>query len=155
MEMYGPADGAKNSSSTAIPYASESSILVIEDNVNEHLIMQYLMRKQFQNVMHVGATSAGQAMTYLENCRIRQQAMPKLILLDLYLPTQGEGWELLRNLRCQAVYQGIPIVIISHSADIEDIELSYYWGADYYITKPVTVEGWLDTFQTLRNYSLD
>ncbi|WP_234734932.1 response regulator [Tellurirhabdus bombi] len=155
MEMYSQADGTKGSPSTAIPYSAQSSILVVEDNVNEHLIMQYLMRKQFQNALHVGATSAGQALTYLENCRLRQQAMPKLILLDLYLPTQGEGWGLLRHLRCQAVYQRIPIVIISHSADAEDIELSYYWGADFYITKPVTIEGWLDTFQTLSNYSLE
>ncbi|GAB3248485.1 response regulator [Larkinella harenae] len=125
------------------------SILIIEDKLDDQLILHYLLRQQIKDVLPVGATSIQQAWTYLKNCRARQQNLPSLILLDLYMPHRDNGWKLLRKLRAHAVYQSIPVVIVSASTDSDDIERSYHWGANCYLTKPICMKDWQEVLLTL------
>ena len=133
----------------------QASVLVVEDNVDEHLIMQYLLRQHLEEVLPIGATTAIQALTYLDNCRSMHLPLPSLILLDLYLPQPEQGWWLLQQIRCHAKYQSLPVIIISRSINQWDVEQSYRCGANSYIPKPQSPEGWTRYFQTLRNYWLD
>ncbi|GAB3925921.1 response regulator [Larkinella terrae] len=124
-------------------------ILVVEDNLDDQLILHYLLRKQIPGILPVGATSVEQAFTYLTNCHTQHFALPSLILLDLYLPDPGDGWKLLRQLRNHPVYQNIPVVIVSSSTDLNDIEQSYQCGACSYLIKPITLEGWEQMLQSI------
>ncbi|GAB3914804.1 response regulator [Larkinella knui] len=128
----------------ATDYSNEFSVLVVEDNLNHQLILHYLLRQQIKGVLPVGATSASQALAYLRNCHAQNTRMPAMILIDLYLPNRGDGWKLLRKIRSHARYRSIPVVIVSASAELSDIEQSYHFGANSYIVKPLTMEGWQD-----------
>jgi two-component system response regulator len=61
---------------------------------------------------------------------------PALLLLDLKLP-RIDGLEVLRRVRAEARLRTLPIVILSASVEAEDIEQSYFLGANAYIRKPV------------------
>lgn len=67
--------------------------------------------------------------------KIDSNAHPQLILLDLNLPGKT-GHEVLREIKCNIVWQAIPIIVLSSSATPNDIYKSYQLHANAYITKP-------------------
>jgi diguanylate cyclase (GGDEF)-like protein len=58
-----------------------------------------------------------------------------LILLDLYLP-DGSGIEFLNYLKNQTDYESLPVMCISSSDRIQDIEQAFQHGATDYVLKP-------------------
>ncbi|MEO0395118.1 MAG: response regulator [Cyanobacteria bacterium P01_A01_bin.137] len=67
--------------------------------------------------------------------KIDSSAHPQLILLDLNLPGKT-GHEVLREIKCNIVWQAIPTIVLSSSATPNDIYKSYQLHANAYITKP-------------------
>jgi CheY-like chemotaxis protein len=76
---------------------------------------------------------------------------PGLILLDLNMPKK-DGREVLRELKSDPHLRQIPVLVLTTSRAEEDIERSYYLGANSYITKPVTFSSLLEVMQTLSKY---
>ena len=62
---------------------------------------------------------------------------PGLILLDLNMPNKN-GLECLAEIRTDNVLKNIPVVVLSTSKDIRDIELCYTKGANLFFSKPYT-----------------
>ena len=65
---------------------------------------------------------------------------PGLILLDLNMPRK-DGREALEEIKSDACFRRIPIVVLTTSNAEEDIIRSYELGVSAYIRKPVTFEG--------------
>ncbi|MBP7118162.1 MAG: response regulator [Candidatus Cloacimonetes bacterium] len=63
------------------------------------------------------------------------EALPSLLVLDLMLP-DADGMQICRDLRAQARYQNMPIVMLTARVGIEDRISGLEDGADDYITKP-------------------
>lgn len=61
---------------------------------------------------------------------------PDLILLDLNLPGAG-GLNLLKFLKKNDSIRHIPVIILSSSANPNDVELCYAFGANAYLLKPL------------------
>ncbi len=61
---------------------------------------------------------------------------PDIILLDLNLPKK-HGHEVLREIKGDEDLGGIPVVVLTTSADEQDILKSYRLHANCYVTKPV------------------
>jgi CheY-like chemotaxis protein len=76
---------------------------------------------------------------------------PDLILLDLNMP-KIDGRQALKEIKKDNMLKRIPIVILTTSKAEEDIVRSYNLGVNSYITKPVTLEGMVDTIKTLEQY---
>ncbi len=70
---------------------------------------------------------------------IQSGPAPDLILLDLNMPNKN-GIECLIEIRASAVYSSLPIVVLSTSKDLKDIELCYANGAQLFFSKPYTFE---------------
>ena len=64
---------------------------------------------------------------------------PDLVLLDLRLP-KVDGLEVLRRMRETESLKGIPVVILTTSADELDRVRAYDGGASSYLIKPVDFE---------------
>jgi CheY-like chemotaxis protein len=64
---------------------------------------------------------------------------PGLILLDLNMP-RVDGREALRAIKADPELRLIPVVVLTTSAEEEDILRSYDLGANSFITKPVTFD---------------
>ena len=58
-----------------------------------------------------------------------------IVLLDLYLP-DGSGLDFLNELRASELYAYVPVVCISASDQIQDIEEAFRHGATDYVLKP-------------------
>jgi CheY-like chemotaxis protein len=76
---------------------------------------------------------------------------PGIILLDLNMPRK-DGRTVLKELKQDADFRTIPVVVLTTSKSDEDVYRSYDLGVNSYIVKPVTFEALVDTLQTLEKY---
>ena len=79
---------------------------------------------------------------------------PGLILLDLNMPRK-DGREALSEIKQDARFRAIRVVILTTSKAEEDILRTYNLSAASYITKPVTFESLVDVVKTLGKYWLE
>jgi len=63
------------------------------------------------------------------------EALPQLLVLDLMLP-DADGMQICRDLRADARYQNMPIVMLTARAGIHDRISGLEDGADDYVSKP-------------------
>ncbi len=133
----------------------QAGVLVIEDNPDHWLIMQQALTAFMPQLKTIWTTGAVGAFDYLEECARVGKQIPKLILLDLYLPTRQEGKELLQKLKANLRYRNVPVVVISHSSQKDDIYEMYNLGGSSYVVKPLEMDQWLALFDTLKLYWLD
>ena len=79
--------------------------------------------------------------------------MPGLILLDLKLPGI-DGFEVLRQVKSTPILKRVPVVVLTSSKEEGDRALSYDRGANSYIVKPVSFEGFLGVVRQIDGYWL-
>jgi CheY-like chemotaxis protein len=66
---------------------------------------------------------------------LREDARPDLLLLDVMLP-DGNGLEILAQLRADPEFATLPIVLLTAKAELDDIRKGLELGVDGYVTKP-------------------
>ncbi len=66
---------------------------------------------------------------------LREKPRPDLLLLDVMLP-DGNGFDILAQLRGRPEFSTLPIVLLTVKAELVDIRNGLALGADGYITKP-------------------
>jgi len=77
--------------------------------------------------------------------------MPNLILLDLKMPGI-DGFEVLRQIKNTETLKRIPVVILTSSKEEGDRALSYDIGANSYLLKPVSFDGFTDVVKKIDDY---
>src|SRR5687768_13014566 len=115
-------------------------ILMVEDNPGDVRLTQEALKEgkvlSTLNVVHDGAA----ALEYLRReGRYGQSSRPDIILLDLNLPKK-DGREVLEEIKKDARFKRIPVVILTTSKAEEDILKTYNLHANCYITKPVDLD---------------
>ncbi|GAB4024918.1 response regulator [Spirosoma koreense] len=134
------------------PKTQKARLLVVEDNADQWFIIRWALQQRFPEVEPIWYPDTTQALIYLERCAEQQEQLPKLILLDLYLPDRETGWRFLQIVKTHHLYREIPVVVLSSSADKDDISESYMLRGNSYIVKPSGYEKWLDCFAAFRYY---
>jgi two-component system response regulator len=66
----------------------------------------------------------------------RDGGQPRLVMLDLKMPRLG-GIDVLRRLKVDERTKMIPVVVLTSSAEEQDVAESYRLGANSYLVKPV------------------
>ncbi len=66
----------------------------------------------------------------------RRGAQPRLVMLDLKMPRLG-GIDVLRRLKADERTRMIPVVVLTSSAEEQDVTESYRLGVNSYLVKPV------------------
>ena len=107
---------------------SETVILVVEDDPDQAALAE--LRLTMAGYQVHGVDRAKALSRYL-----RQQARPDLLLLDVMLP-DGNGFDILAQLRGRPEFSTLPIVLLTAKAELVDIRNGLALGADGYITKP-------------------
>lgn len=131
----------------------DAKILLVEDNPDHGALIQTVLHECMPEVELILAATVDEAWNQLNKSRQSQEGLPRLILLDLYVPRREDGWQLLQLIKeSTSPYRLIPVTILSHSGDREDVETSYELGGTSYIIKPSDYPRWLAYFQTLRQY---
>ncbi|MBW4424158.1 MAG: response regulator [Nostoc desertorum CM1-VF14] len=131
------------------------SIVLVEDNPTDaELTIRALRRSRIGNQIQL-LEDGVEALDFLF-CRgnYAHRSMtnqPKVILLDLKLP-RISGLEVLRQLKADPRTQRIPVVVLTSSAEDQDIIESYQLGVNSYIVKPVDFEQFNQVVQQLGFY---
>ncbi|MFQ5712958.1 MAG: response regulator [Candidatus Scalinduaceae bacterium] len=130
-------------------------ILLIEDDPDHAELIIDVLRTENVKKEIILLKDGLEALDYLQkididgNDEIRSQI--DLVILDLNLP-RVSGMEVLKFLKKNSRYCSIPVVILSTSADHETIETAYKNGANSYITKPISYEGFVEKIKALSIY---
>lgn len=132
-------------------------ILLVEDErMDTELALDAFREAQLTNTVHVAADGQT-ALDYLfgrgEYADREAFPLPDLILLDLKLPGV-DGFEVLRQLKSAPVLKRIPAVILTSSKEEGDRALGYDLGANSYLVKPVSFEGFLELVSEIESYWL-
>ena len=114
------------------------TILQVEDDPNDVFLLKHAMKKaQMANPMQV-ASDGQEAIDYLSGAGKfadrEQYPLPGLVLLDLKLPFVM-GLDVLKWIRKQP-NAGPVVIILTASAEDEDIASAYRLGANAFLTKP-------------------
>jgi two-component system cell cycle response regulator DivK len=105
-----------------------ATILLVEDNEwNRDMLSRRLIRRGYKVIEAVNGREG------LESARTYR---PDLILMDVSLP-EMDGWEATHLLKASIETQGIPILILTAHATLEDQEKSQQAGCDGFETKPL------------------
>ena len=130
----------------------KAPVLVIDDNADQWFIIRWALLNRFPEVEGIWVRNDTETEAYLEECLSGKHEIPKLILLDLYLPDRQRGWNLLQIIKTHHLYREIPVVVLSQSSDTEDIRESYMFRSNSYIVKPGGYKEWLDCIASFRHY---
>jgi CheY-like chemotaxis protein len=74
---------------------------------------------------------------------------PSYIITDLKMPAM-DGIQMVENLRQHPGYSLVPVIMLSTSNLIYDIERAYKAGVNCYLIKPDTFNGWKSTVTTIQ-----
>jgi DNA-binding response OmpR family regulator len=117
-------------------------ILVCEDQDSIRKMIEALVTARGYDVVAVasGAKAIDTALT----------SPPDLVLLDLMLPGQYDGFDVCRRLRAEPATRSIPVVIISALEDEESRSRAREAGASAYYTKPFSPIALLKEIERLK-----
>jgi CheY-like chemotaxis protein len=123
-------------------------ILLVEDDASQVMLVERVLRKAKLANRLLAFRNGEEAIAYLDgrgqyDDRSRYP-LPALVLLDVHIPGKS-GLEILTWLRGQRILDHIPAVILSGSAESEDIDRAFELGAASYLVKPVAFDALLDT----------
>jgi chemotaxis family two-component system response regulator Rcp1 len=127
-------------------------VLLVEDSPGDIRLTQEALKDAKMHI-HLDVTRDGQeAMAFLmREGEYANAARPDLILLDLNLPKK-DGREVLKEIKEDPTLKIIPVVILTTSASEADILRSYSLHANCYITKPVSLDGFLTVVKSIDNF---
>ena len=134
--------------------AAPIQLLLVEDSPGDvRLTREAFKDAQIHITLHV-APDGVDAMAFLKREGKHAGApRPDLILLDLNLPKK-DGRRVLEEIKGSVTLRTIPVVILTTSASEADVLRSYHLHANSYITKPVSLEGFLKVAQSIDQFWL-
>lgn len=135
----------------------QAHILLIDDNrMDIELTLDAFKEARIANTIQV-AKNGQEGLDYMFGCgeyADRQKyPLPNLILLDLKMP-RIDGFEVLRQVKAAPILKRIPVVILTSSKEEGDRALSYDIGANSYLVKPVSFEGFAEVVRQINGYWL-
>jgi CheY-like chemotaxis protein len=133
------------------------TILLVEDNPDDQkLTLRALKKNHIANEVVV-AEDGAQALEYLfgtgQFADRDPRRRPALVLLDLKLP-KVDGLSVLSQIRADARTKMVPVVILTSSAEEQDLIKSYELGVNSYVRKPVDFVEFVEAARQLGVYWL-
>lgn len=123
------------------------SILLVEDDDGDALIIERQIAKSDPRVQVMRAHDGGDALAMLDSGDIN----PSLILLDINMPGI-DGHATLRALRETAAFSNTPVVILTTSGAPRDVQRAYSERANAYVQKPSSLSALNDVVDNLRKF---
>ena len=132
-----------------------AQILLVEDNKMDIVLTLDAFREaHLANQIHV-AQNGEEALKYLfgeeKYADRKAYPLPNLILLDLKMPGI-DGHEVLKRVKNTREIKRIPIIILTSSKEEGDRAMSYDQGANSYLVKPISFDGFLEVVRKVTDY---
>ncbi|GAB6054378.1 response regulator [Magnetospira thiophila] len=127
-------------------------ILLVEDNLGDARLVEEVLKEGAYPHVITHVRDGVEAMEFL---RLGEQSedpgLPDVIFLDLNMPRM-DGREVLGEIKSDPVLRSIPIIVLTTSTSEADIMTSYALNANCYVTKPVSIDAFLEVMQTLETF---
>ena len=114
-------------------------ILLVDDSADDtELVRMAFKRAEIENPLKTVA-SGEEAMAYVRGtekyANREEYPLPELILLDLKMPGL-DGFEVLSWLKREPGLSKIPVVVLTSSEQMKDVNRAYELGANSFLVKP-------------------
>lgn len=132
-------------------------ILLVEDNrMDVELTLDAFREARLGNTVYV-VSNGQEALDYLfgsgKYADRQKYPLPSFVLLDLKLPGI-DGFDVLRRIKSTPILKRLPVIILTSSKEEGDRAMSYDIGANSYLVKPVSFNGFLDVVRKIEDYWL-
>ena len=131
--------------------------MLVEDNPDYVILTERAFKKNNISNKVIVAKDGVEALDYLFGKGMYAgrdvKDMPVVILLDLKLP-KISGLEVLKTIRQNEFTKLLPVVILTSSAQEEDVVNGYKLGANSYVRKPVDFKEFVEAIKLLGLYWL-
>ena len=129
-------------------------ILLVEDNPNDVLITKRAWKKgRIKNELLV-VNDGEEAIRFLRKENDYMDApTPCLILLDLKMPKM-DGFDVLEMIKDDDSLKSTPVIVLTSSERIQDVDQAYKLGCNSYIVKPVSYENFIKAIIEIDHYWL-
>ena len=121
----------------------DKEILLVEDNPDDVELTRLAFEEANVANRLVVVSDGAEALDYLfargKHAQRNPAELPSIVLLDLNLP-KVDGREVLQAIRAEPATRGLPVIVLTTSAEPFDVEASYALGVNSYIQKPVDFE---------------
>ena len=135
----------------------EKIILLVEDNPDDVALTTRAFKKNNISNKVIVAKDGVEALDYLFGKGMYAgrdvKDTPVIVLLDLKLP-RIDGLEVLRRIRQNEFTKLLPVVILTSSAEEQDVINGYKLGVNSYIRKPVDYNQFSEAIKYLGLYWL-
>ena len=126
----------------------------MEDNEGDvTLTSEAFENARLQSVLSVVRDGESAMDFLLKRHRYLDVKIPDLILLDLNLPRKN-GYEVLQFLKADTNLKHIPVIVLSTSSSMNDVNKCYENYANCYITKPMDIENFFNVVSKIENFWL-
>ncbi|HWW02909.1 MAG TPA: response regulator [Candidatus Acidoferrum sp.] len=133
-------------------------ILLVDDNRADLDLFGMAVEKSGVNICLQNLTAGQQAIDYLAAKGAYTDRslhpLPDVIVLDLKMP-QVNGFDFLAWRKASPVFSSIPVVVVSGSADPNDVRRAIALGANKHITKPVDFLGWIAVVREIWDFGTE
>jgi len=123
-----------------MPEDNKLEILLVDDNKADIWMIDDFIRERNHNVRLTVLRDGQEAVLYLnKEAEFQKAPDPSLIVLDLNMPRLN-GKEVLAKISQSGRFRNVPVVVLTSSSNPRDEEECRELGADYYYTKPASLE---------------
>lgn len=130
----------------------EAHILLVEDNEGDIVLTLEALRDwKFCNQVSVVKTGRAALDFVFQRGIYEDQNQPDLILLDINLPLKN-GHEVLQAIKGDESTSSIPVIMLTTSSSQNDVDKSYKFHANCFITKPVEMDDFFIALSTVEDF---
>ncbi len=122
---------------------SSNQILIVDDEPNILVVLEYLIRQQGYRVLR--ANNGTEALKVIE------KEKPSIIVLDVMMP-EMDGFELARRIRRDERFDDIRIIFLTAKGTEADQFEGYANGGEVYLTKPFDNEELVTTINEVLEF---
>ena len=127
-------------------------ILLVEDNpADVRLTEEAIRESKISSDLHI-VKDGVEAINFLKRIgKYSKACRPNLILLDLNLPKKS-GLEVLREIKQDKDLKRIPIVVLTISANEEDLMKAYDLHANCFVIKPLEIKDFYKIVKAIEDF---
>ncbi len=126
-------------------------LLLVEDCPSDVWLIREALKQSSLPIQLTLAEDGVQAMEHMEKAAEGKVPRPDLILLDLNLPRKN-GREVLSEIKASVLHRQTPVLMMSSSRSEEDIRECYELNANCYITKPASLDSYLEVVKAIEEF---
>lgn len=136
-------------------FNSPLEILLVEDSPDDIFLFKEVLKDTKINIKLSVATDGRSAIDFIfKKGEYENAPTPDIILLDLNLP-KLDGREVLNIVKSDDEIKMIPVIVLTTSQNLDDINDAYMKSANCYIPKPVDLEQFTNVLTTIEDFWLN